>query len=79
MRLRFTTWSSAHLYSTHLDISDLGNEPGLSHPQSKIDHNHGDKANADDGRSPFLVVDALDVASFADFVHAPDVQHKTVD
>jgi hypothetical protein len=54
-------------------------KPTSAHAKPKVDQDNNDKTNTNDRRSPALVVNALDVATLADLVDAPDVQEETVD
>lgn len=54
-------------------------KPASAHTQRKVNQNDYNESDTDDCRTPALVVDALDVATLADLVNAPDVQEETVD
>ena len=53
--------------------SRRSHKPALAHAQPKVKQDDNDKSEADDRRTPALVVDALDVAALADLVDAPYV------
>lgn len=59
--------------------SRRSHKPASVHAQRKVNQNDCDESDTDNRRTPALVVDALDVATLADLVDAPDVQEETVD
>lgn len=54
-------------------------EATRTNTHSKINHHDDNKPNTDHSRPPFLIINALDIATFADLVHAPDIQDQAVD
>lgn len=46
--------------------------------QNKIDKHRDQQTKTQERGTEFFVIYALDVASFADLVHAPDVQSRAV-
>lgn len=57
----------------------LRHEAAGAHAENKVNQNDDYQTDTDDSGTPAFVVDALDVATLADLVHAPDIQEETVD
>lgn len=64
-------------YSTQL-VAVIRLEAAMLNAEDKI-HQHGrQQPQAQNRRTPFLVVDAFDITPLADFIHTPNVQDRTV-
>lgn len=50
-----------------------------AYPHPKVKQNNHNKTDANNSRTPFLIVHALDIAAFANLVHSPDVEQQAVD
>lgn len=63
--------------STQLAIPSR--KPTRTNPHGEINQDNNHESNAENSRAPLFIIDAFDVAAFADLVHAPDIQEQAVD